>query len=119
MKSKESAPRNAGRFLMGRLSQGGSPGPDYHFAGDIDEVKVYNRALSAKEVAAEFNRLAEKMDLAPRDPALVGGVVVKPFAYPDRNRVVAQVFHPCLEKGDGIGLELVDAGGESHSRPRN
>lgn len=62
---------NAGNleFLVGGLNNG--PGARYHFAGLIDEVRVYGRALSDEEIRALF-RLDASPELLPPAPVQLG-----------------------------------------------
>ena len=54
-------------FYIGRLVGDAAKGPDQpgstFFSGKIDEVKIYNRALSADDVKASFNSGVKKLDL--------------------------------------------------------
>ncbi|NPV46685.1 MAG: LamG domain-containing protein [Armatimonadetes bacterium] len=62
---------SGGKFLIGCVSGSeGADDPNYrrtaHFSGLIDEVRVYNRALSAEEIAAHATTAAP--DLEVREP---------------------------------------------------
>ena len=58
-------------FLIGALNNDSRAGPRYHFAGLIDEVRVYDRPLTDEEVAALF-RLDAPPDLLPAAPVALG-----------------------------------------------
>jgi hypothetical protein len=83
-------------LLMGRVV----PDPDAanaashargHFQGLLDEVKVFNRALSMAEVAAEFNRHALQKGLKPVDTSWFGRFRLTQYSYPKTDRLVVDV----------------------------
>ena len=61
------------------------------FAGMIDAVRVYNRALTSWEIVAHFNKEAPAKGLAVVDPALFGKLWTRHFLYEERGRVVLDV----------------------------
>ncbi|HUW60696.1 MAG TPA: M56 family metallopeptidase [Candidatus Bathyarchaeia archaeon] len=52
-----------------QLSIGGGDSPEQYFGGDIDEVRIYNRALSDDEIAALYGPGAADQPLAAQQPA--------------------------------------------------
>ncbi len=95
-KSKTAGVNPGKNFLMARIV----PDPEAadaagqargHFDGLLDEVKVYNRALSLQEVIGEYNRQAEQKEQTPRDTSWFGRFRLKPYHYPEREKVVVEV----------------------------
>ena len=83
-------------FLMGRIV----PDPEAedaadhargHFQGMLDEVKVYNRALSLREVVAEYNRCAVAKGRDPWDTTRFDRLRQKTFVYFQRKELVVEV----------------------------
>lgn len=110
---------NAGKnFLMGCIV----PHPEApdaasqargHFEGLLDEVKVYNRALSIRDVIAEYNRQAEEKGRAKRDTSWFDRFRVKLYNYPERRRLVVVVNYLGLlpiAKDDRICVSLKQSG---------
>ena len=88
---------NSGKnFLMGRIVPDPAA-PDAashargHFEGLLDDVKVYNRALSLQEVITEYNRGATDKDLTPQDTSWFGQFRLKHYHYPEKEQLVAEV----------------------------
>ncbi len=110
---------NAGKnFLMGRIVPNPTA-PDAasqargHFEGTLDEVRVYNRALSLQEVVAEYNRGARDKGLALRDTSWFGRFRLKHYYYPKRKKLVAEVDYLGLlpmAEGSQLHVDLVQAG---------
>ena len=120
-KKSKTATVNPGKnFLMGRIV----PNPDAadaasqargHFEGLLDEVKVYNRALSLQEVIAEYNRQAEEKDRTPRDTSWFGRFRLKPYHYPEKKRVVVEIDYLGLlpiAEGSRLAAELTRSGSD-------
>jgi hypothetical protein len=113
-KSKTASVNQGDNFLMGRIV----PSPDApgaasqargQFDGLIDEVKVYDRPLSLREVIAEYNRQAEQKGLAPRDTSWFDRFCLKAYHYPERRKVVVSVDYRGLlpmAEGSRLAVEL-------------
>ncbi|MBI4028491.1 MAG: hypothetical protein HY360_26125 [Verrucomicrobia bacterium] len=81
------------------------------FHGLIDDVKMYSRAFSPGEVAAEFARGAAEHG---KDAAWVGKILLKPYFYfPDKKAVIEANFSGILplQEGENIAVELARRGG--------
>ena len=113
-KSKTASVNQGKNFLMGRIV----PNPDApdaasqargHFDGLIDEVKVYDRPLSLRQVIAEYNRQAEQKGQAPRDTSWFDRFRLKSYHYPGRKKVVVRIDYLGLlpmAEGSRLAAEL-------------
>ena len=119
-KESKSKSVNSGKnFLMGRIV----PDPSApnaashargHFEGLLDEVKVYDRALSLQEVITEYNRGAAEKGLAPQDTSWFGRFRLKPFHYPEEEKLVVEVDYLGLlpiAQGSELFVDLIRMGG--------
>ena len=83
------------------------------FPGEIDAVRVYNRAISQREVLEDYNRNAEEKGLAPFDMSRFGHLIIEPFFYPDSDKAVLAVnsrwVRP-LPEGAKVVAELASTG---------
>ncbi len=117
-KSKYETVRTGKNFLMGRIVRD----PDAknaadqirgHFQGSLDEVKVYNRALSLREVVAEYNRCAEAKGRTIRDTSCFGRFRLAAYPYFQRKELVVEVDSTGLipiPEGSVISVDLVRPG---------
>ncbi len=120
-KSGFPAAKPGGRFRMGCVV-GDRPGIDEstkgaaHFAGMIDGVRVYDRALSRKEILLDHNREAAAKGQPEFDTSRFGQLSLRKFVYPNRGEVVAEVnyewVHP-LPAGARVRAELVPASAQT------
>ncbi len=107
-KSKTTSTRPGRSFSMGRIlpdPAATSAGRGY-FDGMLDEVKVYNRAISHREVVAEYGRQAEQMGCPPPDTSAIGHFRLKPFYYPHRKQLAVRV--------DCMGVLPIEANSRMH-----
>lgn len=119
--SKAKATGRGKNFLMGRIV----PDPDAtdaasqargHFDGLIDEVKVYDRPLSLREVIAEYNRQAEQKGLTVRDTSWFDRFRLKSYHYPERKEVVIEIDYRGLlpiSEGTRLAAELRPLGDDT------
>jgi hypothetical protein len=71
-------PSTGGAIKIGQESAVEDPGPPEFFNGLIDEVELYNRALSAEEIAALFNAGS-----AGKCKAITVKIDIKPGSFPN------------------------------------
>ncbi|MCH7516281.1 MAG: hypothetical protein IIB08_04000, partial [Bacteroidetes bacterium] len=62
LSEQEARTRSINDVLSGNLYIGNRGGTMMHFNGSIDEVKIWNRALSAQEVNASFNAVLYRLE---------------------------------------------------------
>ena len=107
-----------GNFFMGctvrnRALQNPADKQIPHFEGMLDEVRVYNRALSQREILADYNRDAAGKGREPFDMGKLDKFGLELFFYPDRDKVVLAVYLrwmlPLPEGAEAV-VELVRAG---------
>ena len=83
------------------------------FPGLIDDVRVYDRALSESEIIRCYNEEAAGKGNEPFDENRLGRFTLEPFFYPDRERAVLSVnFHWVREllEGATMAAELARPG---------
>ena len=83
------------------------------FPGHIDSVRLYNRALSQKEVLGDYNRDAAEKGCEPFDMSKFGKFLLEPFFYHDDCRAVLSVNFRWilpLPEGAHMAAELAPAG---------
>ncbi len=109
-KSKFKSVNSGKNFLMGRIVPDPTA-PDAasqargHFEGLLDEVKVYNRALSLQEAISEYNRDAIEKGLATQDTSWFGRFRLKHYHYPEKEELVVEVdYLGLLPIADGSKL---------------
>ena len=117
-KSKFKTVKHGNNFLIGCII--GDPTSDDRalrntafFPGLIDNVRVYNRVLSHKEIARVYNLEAESKGREPFDTSKFGRLLLESFFYPGKDRAVLSVNSRwVLPLPDGAGLvaELAPAG---------
>jgi hypothetical protein len=83
-------------FLIGTPNRPDLP----KFKGAIDDLRVYNRALSGSEIAAHFKNEASAYGF---DPTWFNRVRVTPYFYFDRGEVVVEADYRGLLPLDGKG----------------
>jgi hypothetical protein len=85
-----------------------------HFEGLLDEVKVYDRALSLQEAITEYNRQAAEKGLAPLDTSWFGQFRLTRYHYPQEEKLVVEVDYlgllPIAEDSELL-VDLTPAGG--------
>jgi len=59
-----------------------------HFRGALDEVKVYNVARTARQIAESYNEIAPDKGLTPITAAEMQELLVEIFPYPERKQMV-------------------------------
>lgn len=125
---------SGGKFLIGCVSGAeGSDDPNYrrtaHFSGLIDEVRVYNRALSAEEIAAHATTVAPDLDvMEPFTPvhaaaSLDGNQVSVSMASDGRLQVRSGEAEFTVDSafgypGDEVGWNRLGGDGEAQWSPR-
>jgi len=62
-----------------------------HFNGLIDELKVYNRALTEKEIVLQYNAQAHEKSRTRLDPAWFDDLKVASYYYSDLNKLVVEM----------------------------
>lgn len=118
-KSKYQTVRSGKNFLMGRIvpdpnAQHAADQARGHFQGMLDEVKVYNRALSLREVVAEYNRCAEAKARPPCDASCFDRFRLKTYPYFQRKELVVEVDSTGLlpiPHDATVSVDLVRPGG--------
>lgn len=94
----------------------GAPGPgSAFFDGMLDDIRLYNRALTPEEVAANFNAGAADKGLELLRSGKSGEIFADFFQYPARNGVAALIDYSWitpLPEGAGTTLEVVDSTGK-------
>jgi len=83
------------------------------FQGLVDDVRVYDRALSQQEIVQVFNEGAAEKGLEPIDTSMAGKFLLEPFFYPDEEAVVLSVNSRWAlpPPGDVVVAELAAAEG--------
>ena len=94
-------------FLMGCIigdptAQDSAYHATAHFEGIIDDVKVYNRTLSQKEIAMSYNRSAQERGLALVDASWFDRFRLTLYPYPAEDKLIVDVNY--------MGLLPVPAG---------
>jgi hypothetical protein len=86
--------------------------PSQPFAGQIDDMRVYDRALDVAEILELYKQDA---DAHGKDTSWVGKLVVTPFVYPDDGEAILEVnlrgLMP-MASAQIVTAELVRAGGD-------
>jgi len=85
--------------------------PSQSFDGLIDDVKIYNRALSHEEILRDYRKRAE---IYGRDTSQFGKIRLTPFLYLRQGQAMAEVdFHGVLplETRERLVMELGTEGG--------
>ncbi|MFH1265552.1 MAG: LamG domain-containing protein, partial [Planctomycetota bacterium] len=108
-KSKATSVNPGKNFLMGRIvpdptAPGAASQARSHFEGLLDEVKVYQRALSLQEVILEYNREAGEKGFAPLDTSWFGRCRLEHYLYAEKEELVVEV--------DTLGLQPIAEGAE-------
>ena len=117
-KSKVKSVNPGKNFLMGRIvpdpaAPNAASQARGHFEGLLDEVKVYNRALSLQEVIIEYNREARDKGLVPRDTSWFGRFRLKKYHYPEKEELVVEVDYLGLlpiAEGSKLFVDLIRSG---------
>jgi len=92
------------------------------FPGLIDDVRVYDRALSQKEIIQVFNEEAAGKGLEPIETSMFGKFLLEPFFYPDEDRLVLSVnsrWALPLPPGADVVAELAPKGDEDALQVRS
>ena len=76
----------------GSFRIGGMVDAEGFFEGMIDDVRVYSRALGQREILADYNRDVAGKGREPFDMGKLDKFGLKPFFYPDRDKVVLAVY---------------------------
>jgi len=116
--SKFTTVKHGGKFYLGCvLGDPGAADPNLRntafFPGLIDDVRVYGRALSQREILESYNQEAAGKGQEVFDMTRFGKLTLEPFFYPDEDRVVLSVNSrwvlPLAENADAV-VELAPAG---------
>jgi concanavalin A-like lectin/glucanase superfamily protein len=109
-KSKTTTVNPGKNFLIGHIApnleaiDAAGHGRGY-FQGLVDEVKVYDRALSLQEVITEYNHQARDKGLAPRDTSWFDRFRLKSYHYPEKEKIVVEVdYRGLLPMAEGARL---------------
>lgn len=112
--------KRGGRFYLGCVV-GDAAATDpalrdtFFFPGLIDDVRVYSRALSHREILESYNQGAADKGLEPFDMNQLGRLSLEPFLYPDEEQIVLSIGSrwvlPLPENPEAV-LELARIGSD-------
>ncbi|NUQ65540.1 MAG: LamG domain-containing protein [Pirellulales bacterium] len=91
--------------------------PSQSFDGLIDDVKIFDRALSSEEVVRDYRRLARTYG---RDVSQFGTIRLTPFLYLRERRAMAEVDFSGvlpLENGERVVVDLAKGDAVVENRP--
>jgi len=117
--SKFPKPKPGGGFRIGALF-GDEDNPDIaqrntaFFSGMVDEVRIYNRAITHEQIIDHYNQHAEQCGLIKFDKSKFGKLAVDAYVYPKRREVLAQIDYKWIKPISKDVIVTVELNGQGH-----